>query len=228
MRPTKNDSQTPNQMFFSNYFDLAPASLLFVTSFVPFLVERGTNLPLPSLRSLVLADGFALSAVPPWPIAPASLVFSLPFAAAVLSFLVLVLALFVPAFLGASAALLPDGAPASGIVFAPASFTLPVLGCAEAKPKESVIEAAVIVLKRSFEIFIVLLFENIDRRWSSNNAVIRPKTMLKADSCPVSRTATRELVGHPTVKPQAPITSKLRCRPLFQFQSSYPSRSLHW
>ena len=164
MRPTKNDTQTPNQQFLSNYFDLAPASLLSFTSFVPFLSERGTNLPSLSLRSLVLADGFALSAVPPWPTAPASLVFSEPFAAALLSFLVVLLGLFVPTFLGASAALLPDEVPASGIVFVPASFTLPVLDCAEARPKENVIAVAVIVFIRSFEIFIVLLFENIDRR----------------------------------------------------------------
>jgi hypothetical protein len=199
-RPTKSDAQTPNQVFLSNYFDLAPASLLSFTSFVPFLVERGTNFPLPSLRSLVFADGFALSAVPPWPIAPASLVFSEPFAAAVLSFLVLLLVLFSPAFLGASAALLPDRVPASGMVLAPASFTFPVLDWAEANPKDSAIAAAVIVLVRSFEIFMVLLFENINRIGSNNKAVIRLVPMVDPDNFDVSRTATRNRVGNPTFK----------------------------
>ncbi len=147
----------------SDYLDFAPASLLLLTSFVPFLVDRGTNLPFASRMSDVLDAAFGFSAEPPLPVAPASLVFSEPFAAAVLSFRVKVLLLFSPAFLGPSAALLDDFWPTSGIVFAPASFTLPVLDCAEAKPKESTSAAAVIVLVRSFEIFMVLLFEDINR-----------------------------------------------------------------
>jgi hypothetical protein len=141
--------------------DFAPASLFSFTVVEPLELARGIKFPLASrlinvVRLAALGLFAALVALE-----PASLVFVEPLPAAVLSLRVVLLVFALPAALGSSAALLDDALPPLGAVFAPASLMFPVLDCADAKPTDRTKSEAAVPLIKIFNVFMILLFEEV-------------------------------------------------------------------